>query len=352
MVIVFFTVTLSLAKINTDSWQQEFLAATLSIIVLINVFSATFQGGVFGLAGSFPSQYMNALLSGQVGARNRLSRILLLLLHNIIKGIGGVIVATINIILLAIGGDPVDAAFYCFLFSVIFLIGSLFAFVYLMRTPLYKQCIEDKKICEIEPSETSALLPDKSDTSELKTVSVTTVLEKIKVEAVTVFVIYIVTLGLFPAVLVLVESANINSSSSGLWETKYFVPVACFLFYNFGDYLGRIITGLGLAPKICSKFALVLSVVRIAFVPLMLLCNIAPGQRHLIPVLMESDTAYIVLMLLLAISNGYLTTIVMVNAPGRVEEHEQQTASNLMVGLLGLGLISGAMLSAGLINVL
>ena len=72
----------------------------------------------------------------------------------------------------------------------------------------------------------------------------------------------------------------------------------------------------------------------------------------LIPVLMESDTAYIMLMLLLAISNGYLTTIVMVSAPGRVEEHEQQTASNLMVGLLGLGLISGALLSAGLINIL
>ena len=81
MVVVFFTATLSLAKVNTDSWQQEFLAVTLSIIVLINVFSATFQGGVFGLAGSFPPQYMNALLSGQVGATNlRIS--ILIALHN------------------------------------------------------------------------------------------------------------------------------------------------------------------------------------------------------------------------------------------------------------------------------
>ena len=263
------------------------------------------------------------------------------------------IVATINIILLAVGGNPVEAAFYCFLFSVVFLTGSLFAFIYLTRTSLYKHCIEGKTRSDTEPTETSSLLSDKSeDTNELKTVSVTRIMAKIKVEAMTVFVIYTVTLGLFPAVLVLVESANINSSSSGLWETKYFVPVACFLFYNVGDYLGRIVTGFGLAPNIRPKFALVLAVARLAFIPLLLLCNIAPGQRHLIPVLMVSDTAYIMLMLLLAISNGYLTTIVMVSAPGRVEEHEQQTASNLMVGLLGLGLISGALLSAGLINIL
>ena len=66
MVVVFFILTLSLVKVDTDSWQDGFLAATLSIIVLINIFSATFQGGVFGLAGCFPPQYMNALLSGQV----------------------------------------------------------------------------------------------------------------------------------------------------------------------------------------------------------------------------------------------------------------------------------------------
>ena len=69
MVVVFFILTLSLVKVDTDSWQDGFLAATLSIIVLINIFSATFQGGVFGLAGCFPPQYMNALLSGQVSNR-------------------------------------------------------------------------------------------------------------------------------------------------------------------------------------------------------------------------------------------------------------------------------------------
>ena len=267
------------------------------------------------------------------------------------------IVATINIILLAIGGDPVDAAFYCFSFSVLFLIGSTFALIYLMRTPLYQQCIEgksDNRDCEREPDESTQLIsnPSAQDQEESidKTVHVPLVLKKIKTEATTVFIIYIVTLGLFPAVTVLVESTN--SSSGGDWEVKYFVPVACFLIYNIGDYLGRLLVGTNLAPKICSKFALGLSILRIVFIPLMLFCNIAPSQRHFISVHFPSDTVYIILVLVLAVTNGYLTSIVMVNAPGKVLDFEQQTASNLMVGLLGLGLISGAVLSAGLINVL
>ena len=51
------------------------------------------------------------------------------------------IVATINILLLAVGGDPVAAAFYCFLFSVVFLLGSVLALLHLKRTPLYRQCV-------------------------------------------------------------------------------------------------------------------------------------------------------------------------------------------------------------------
>ena len=111
-----FIATSALAKINTDTWQTEFLAITLAIIVLININSAIFQGGIFGLAGAFPPQYMKTLLSGQVHiVLNYIDSARHLFIN--IKGGGGVVVATINIILLAIGGDQVDAAFYCFLFA-------------------------------------------------------------------------------------------------------------------------------------------------------------------------------------------------------------------------------------------
>ena len=115
-----------------------------------------------------------------------------------LQGIGGVLVATINIILLAIGGDQVEAAFYCFLFSVIFLIGSVFALIYLKRTELYGQCIENKQVSEdnTEKDESSHLLgkPDNAS-EEIQDVNVCSVLKTIRVEAFTVFIIYVVTLG-------------------------------------------------------------------------------------------------------------------------------------------------------------
>ena len=340
-----FIVTLVLTKVNTDTWQTEFLATTLIIVVLININSAIFQGGIFGLAGSFPQKYMKTLLSGQVNIMSHENP-----LSSSCQGGGGVVVASINVALLAVGGDQVEAAFYCFLFSVIYLMGSVLAFVYLSRTSLYYQCITSKtKSSSSEPDESTLLLQQDQDTPD-KTVSVAAILRKIKIEALAVFIIYVVTLGLFPAVTVLIEPTNI--ASHDLWETKYFVPVSCFLFYNIGDYMGRLMIETSVAPRICSNFALVLSLIRFSLIPLMLMCNILPDQRQYLPVYFDSDAVYIILIFVLSISNGYLTSVVMVNAPGKVHVYEQQTASNLMVGILGLGLISGAAVSALLINIL
>ena len=66
LVILLFTATLVLVKVDTDHWQDGFLMLSLAIVVLINIFTALFQGGLIGLAGAFPTRYMNAVMSGQV----------------------------------------------------------------------------------------------------------------------------------------------------------------------------------------------------------------------------------------------------------------------------------------------
>ena len=91
---------------------------------------------------------------------------------------------------------------------------------------------------------------------------------------------------------------------------------------------------------------LVLSISRVAFIPLFLLCNAIPDARNVTPVVFESDWIYIFLMALFSLSNGYLGSICMMCAPQLcINPEEQQTAASLMVALLGLGLGSGAALS-------
>ena len=59
MMIVMFTAITALAFINTDAWQKTFLVILLTLVVIVNINSAIFQGGSFGMAGKFPEKYMS-----------------------------------------------------------------------------------------------------------------------------------------------------------------------------------------------------------------------------------------------------------------------------------------------------
>ena len=116
------------------------------------------------------------------------------------QGIGGIIVALINIALLALGGDSVTAAFYCFLFSVLFLIGSVLLFYYLTTTPLYHYYVlQQQQKQSRETDESTPLLGgrDGEGDSATKSVCVLNILKQIRVEALAVLIIYIVTLSGF-----------------------------------------------------------------------------------------------------------------------------------------------------------
>ena len=56
MMIVMFTAITALAFIDTDAWQKTFLVILLTLVVIVNINSAIFQGGSFGMAGKFPEK--------------------------------------------------------------------------------------------------------------------------------------------------------------------------------------------------------------------------------------------------------------------------------------------------------
>jgi len=68
-----------------------------------------------------------------------------------------------------------------------------------------------------------------------------------------------------------------------------------------------------LQPQNKSWVVALLSVLRIAFIPLLLLCNAQP--RHHLPVLMKSDLYYILIIVFFGLSNGYLANIALICVP-------------------------------------
>ena len=60
-----FIAVLIMTRIDSDLWQEWFLASTLLIVVFLNICTAVFQGGLIGVAGKFPSKYMGGMMAGQ-----------------------------------------------------------------------------------------------------------------------------------------------------------------------------------------------------------------------------------------------------------------------------------------------
>merc|ERR1719347_333167 len=163
--------------------------------------------------------------------------------------------------------------------------------------------------------------------------------------AVAVLLCFLVTLGCFPAITAQVVSTQEKGT---VWRDTFMVPVACFLLFNIGDYVGRFLAGLIQWPrpgKWGGYITLGMSLARFVFIPLFLFCNIRPGSREVTSVQFESDVAYIIIMALFSISNGYVGSICMISGPQMVRSEEAQTAASLMVALLGLVLGIGSFLS-------
>lgn len=286
------------------------------------------------MSGKFPPNYIGGVFSGQA--------------------FGGLFASVTNLVLIALGTDPVDAALPCFWIAVLFLGGSLAFFLVATRTEFYQHYANEKNAAAGDDDEAAAagtLLvgdgphPPPARVVIPQQVNPLIVLAKVWPYALAVFFVFLVTLGCFPAVTVQVVSVNPDYD---LWASKYFIPVSCFVLFNVGDYSGRLLAEHLKWPKPGRSgmvIILAVAILRLAFFPLFLFCNVNPDSRVNSQVHFASDTAYIVFMAVFSLTNGYVANIVMMSAPQVVQPAEQGTAASLCVAILGLGLGAGAFVS-------
>ena len=262
LVIVMFTFTSIMVKIDTDTWQHTFLIVTLVSVVFINTNAAIFQGGILGVAGKFPPAYMGAVFSGQA--------------------VGGIFASGCNVVFLALGASAEQSGFFCFITSVVFLLTALIVYCIATKSEFYQYHLGEKTVMLKEKKpEDSKLLENGDGPPDLPVkVNPFSVLIQISPYAGAVFSCFLVTLGTFPAITAQVgrrDSAELVSftfityqvvstqPSTSAWASTFFVPVGCFLLFNIGDYLGRFLAGLIQWPKpskVGSYVTLGLSILR------------------------------------------------------------------------------------------
>ncbi|KAI1294163.1 Equilibrative nucleoside transporter 1 [Halotydeus destructor] len=307
---ILFAVTTALTIIDSTSWTGLFFYVTMASVVLINIANGVYQNCIFGVTAVLPMSYTNAVVTGM--------------------NISGVFAALVMILSISVSPDPQVSAFWYFLSAVIFLIICLVSYFILIRMPFYESHYEAK-------SEDNA--------SQANKISLSTYLQIFKEcwpQLVNVFLVYVISLSIFPAVLADVKPLD------GVISEKYFSSTVCFLLFNLSAMLGNLMVNDSI-PKIPPTKLWIAIVARVIFIPFFLYCNYLPDKRSW-PVVIETDAIFALGVAIFALSSGYLSSLCMVYAPKSVASEHAPIAGmmasfSLMMGIL-LGLSSSFIYAA------
>lgn len=268
VVLAFFVCTTVLVRIDTDAWQHDFFVVTLATVVVMNMATAILSGGLFGICGQFPSEYVTAVVSGQA--------------------LGGIFAALAQIVSLTFGASPTVSAFAYFCIGNTVVVMSIVSYVLASRTAFFRyhtvdrlalqRAVMHKEAADHRRHLRRMAAAASSSLSSLSTVTPTgevvqsgepqfgVVLRKIWLHGLAEWLVFVGTLCVYPSVTVLVSSQNHGSGYAwngeigssrifgcgtdgrwlgcGFFSDIYFVPVVNYLIFNSGDYLGRILAGM------------------------------------------------------------------------------------------------------------
>ncbi|KAL2355779.1 nucleoside transporter-domain-containing protein [Cryomyces antarcticus] len=326
-------ITFTLLAMSTRLFMEASAGVYFAFLMLM-VFAASLatglcQNGVFAYVSGFgQGEYTQAIMTGQA--------------------VAGVLpcIAQIVSVLSVSNGDssqphhkpdgsppvPSTAAFSYFLTATGISFLTLLAFLYLAN----RHRAQSSSKRAVETLDTA----DEAADIERKAVPLLTLLSKLRWLAAAVFLTFAITM-FFPVFTQKIYSVRDPLSGPRLLQPASFVPLA-FFWWNTGDLFGRLLTAipaLSLVKK--PKVVFALSVARVLFIPLYLLCNIRGHGAKI-----NSDVFYLlVVQLLFGTTNGFLGSTCMMGAGEWVDVEEREAAGGLMGLCLVAGLTVGSLLS-------
>ncbi|XP_071742247.1 equilibrative nucleotide transporter 8-like [Rutidosis leptorrhynchoides] len=262
-------------------------------VVICGLADGLIGGSLVGSAGKLPKEYMQAVFAGTAS-----SGILVCLLRIVTKA--------------SLPHDPQGlkkSAHLYFLVSTLILLVCMVCCTLLYKLPVMEQHYK--------------ALQQNHSTSRTKLWDVA---RKIQWPALGIFIIYTVTLSIFPGFL----TENIESVLLKDWY-----PIMLITTYNIADFVGKsftaiyVLESIGKATWGCAG--------RLLLYPLFTACLHGP-------IWLKNEVFVVFLTIILGLTNGYLTSVIMIMAPKSVAPSEAEMAAVVMALFLGLGLVSGSVL--------
>lgn len=301
---------------------ETYFYITLICAGFCGFFGGILQNSLFGLVSEFPSNYIQGVMAGQ-GLAGLVSS-LILTIANIITGDG--IKTSFEV--------AIDAVFY-FGLSLFFIVIGFLIFLYVQRLPFYKHYSN--------PSLNRKEISSKSSDELLRPIqkggisSIFTNLPSALYPLAVFFVLFI-TLSAFPFIFSNITS---SSTSNSFFFRKLFIPMG-YLLFDLGDYTGKSLPIISAFYTDNSILVLGSSFLRIAFIPLFMLCNFRDhpdfnGALRLFP----SDYVFFTLAFLFGLTNGHSCSLLFMNSSKTVPDYLREKMGTIMALFLSIGLALG-----------
>ncbi|XP_042502338.1 equilibrative nucleotide transporter 1 [Macadamia integrifolia] len=279
---------------------------TVAAIGLSGVADALVQGSIVGAASELPERYMQAVVAGTAAS--------------------GVLVSFLRIVTKAV--FPQDAhglresANLYFIVSIAVMAICIIFYNVADRLPVI-QYYKELKIQAVNKDK----IEEGSLTGSLFRATLWDIVGRVKWFGFGIILIYIVTLSIFPGYI----TEDVHSQILKDWY-----PILLITGYNVFDLVGKSLTAIYLPES--SKMAIGACVARLLFYPLFLLCLHGPK-------FFRTEIPVSILTCLLGLTNGYLTSVLMIMAPKTVQIQHAETAGIVIVLFLIIGLAAGSVVA-------
>lgn len=347
-------------------------AALLALTLLIASATAYLQTAVVALCSVFGGRAVGLMLSGQ--------------------GLVGLLVSVVQLVAAVSktnGGTADDqgpedhkqvsrAATVFFAFSTAFMAFAIATFTWLARLPLFRKTCrgmgvqsgsgddaredEDAQQTSPPPSATStSASQDNFFTRRLaasnrpRARQILTIQNEIRSLSFAIFYTFTITLATFPALTARVISTDTSSNTTS-WKRPLLFVAWHFVVFNGFDLTGRLLPSI--SPTLflirSARVQVVATLARTAFIPLLLACNVRSNHDHDDDKTAAGaagafgDATFFFLVASLALSNGLMSTGVMVSGPSDTQftsDSDRATVGAIVNFWLGAGLAVGSFAS-------
>ncbi|XP_016732887.2 equilibrative nucleotide transporter 1 [Gossypium hirsutum] len=279
---------------------------TVGLLALAGIGDALVQGGLIGVAGELPERYMQAIIAGSGGS--------------------GVLVSMLRILTKAVFPQDADglrkSAYLYFFTSIVFMVICIVLYNVAHKLPIMQYYEELKAEAVKEEKAKKGLM-----TGPVWRATLWNIVGTVKWYGFGIVLIYFVTLSIFPGYI----TEDVHSLVLKDWY-----PVLLITGYNVFDLVGKSLTAVYLLEN--AKVAISACVVRLLFFPLFIGCLHGPQ-------LFRTEFPVSLLTCLLGLTNGYLTSVLMIMAPKSVQIQHAETSGIVMVFFLVVGLASGSVIA-------